>query len=127
MIITYFTILALGLALVTTLIVLGSIASNKFDFSFSYLSILSLIIYFSISCMATKIIAPIAGVTLVGLLGLYEATVGLKLILRFGANIEDLTEDINDILDEDYNPHPGLVITMVLVYMLIGWLGTLFA
>lgn len=125
MIITYFSILAFGLVLITTLIVLGSIASNKFNFSFSYLSVISLLIYLGISYSAAAMISTVAGVTLVGLIGLYEATVGLKLIIKFEAKIEDLTDDINDILDENYNPHPGLVITMVLIYMFIGWLGTL--
>ena len=124
--ITYFTILAAGLTLVTTLIIFGSLASNRFKFNYSGLSILSLIIYLSISGIATKALAPMAGITIIGLIGLYEGTIGLKLMLKFGANIEDITEDINDILDENYNPHPGMVFTMVLIYMFIGWLGTLF-
>ena len=125
MVTTYFSILAIGLVLITALIVLGAIASRKFDFNFSYLSIVSLIIYLSASYTGASMISSLAGITLVGLLGLYETTIGLKLILKFGANIEDFTEDLDDILDENLNPHPGVVVTMVLIYMFIGWLGTL--
>jgi hypothetical protein len=125
MIAIYFLILIIGLSLIATLIIVGSIASRKFDFSFSYLSIFSLIIYLGLGYTGAQAISPTAGVTLAGLGGLFEAIVGLKLIIKFKAKIEDLTKDLNIIIDEDFNPHPGLVVTMVLVYMLIGWLGTL--
>jgi hypothetical protein len=126
MIFLYFLILVIGLSLTTTLIILGSIASRKFNFSFSYLSFFSLIIYLGLGLAGAQLITTIAGVTLAGLNGLFEAMVGLKLIMKFDAKIEDITHEVGDIVDEKFNPHPGLAIVMVLVYMFIGWLGTLF-
>lgn len=123
----YFSLLVIGLILVSALIILGSIASRKFNFNFSYLSILSLGIYFCISFLGTKMLTPIAGITLVGMIGLFEATIGLKLIVKFKANLEDLDDEIRPMLKKDYTPPPSLVGTMVLIYMIIGWLGTLFA
>lgn len=125
MLYTYFAILGLGLLSVTVFIILGSLASKKFNFSFSYLSIFSLALYFGISYVGTVLIHEIAGITLVGMVGLFEATIGLKLILKFGASIDDLTPDAQDLLEED--PHPSLVLLMVLAYMFIGWLGSLLA
>jgi len=122
----YFLILAIGLGLTTILIILGSMASRKFNFSFSYLSFFSLIIYLGLGFAGAQLMTTIAGVTLAGLNGLFEAMVGLKLIIKFDAKIEDITHEIGDIVDENFNPHPGLAIMMVFVYMFIGWLGTLF-
>lgn len=121
---TYLLILSIGLISICFLNIIGSIASRKFDFNFSYLSPFCLIIYLGISIWATKTISPIAGVTLAGLMGLFEATIGLKLIFKFNAKIE-ITADNGELLDENYRPHPNLVLAVVLVYMFVGSCGTL--
>ncbi|MDC0231007.1 hypothetical protein OAK19_03505 [Aureispira] len=125
MAILFLILLALGIFLNGALIILGSIASRKLGFKFSYLSLLSLIIYLEISYWGASLINPMSGITLAGLIGLFEATMGFKLMLKFNANIEDFREELKPILDDKYNPHPGLVLAMVLAYMVIGWFGTL--
>ena len=84
-----------------------------------------MIIYLGISYLGALMINPMSGITLAGLIGLFEATMGFKLMLKFKANIEDFREELKPILDDKYNPHPGLVLAMVFAYMLIGWFGTL--
>ncbi|MCH2023845.1 MAG: hypothetical protein MK207_15315 [Saprospiraceae bacterium] len=125
MTIIFLLLLAFGILLNGLLIIIGSIASRKLNFKFSYLSLFSLIIYLGISYWGSVLINPVSGITLAGLIGLFEATMGFKLMLKFNANIEDFREELRPILDDNYNPHPGLVMAMVLAYMLIGWFGTL--
>ncbi|BDS15458.1 hypothetical protein [Aureispira anguillae] len=121
---TYLLILFLGLICVSLLTVIGSIASRKFEFNFSYLCPLSLMIYLGVSYYASLMIFPIAGITLAGLLGLFEATIGLKLILKLKAKIE-LAEEQRNLINEANFPPPNLVLGVVLVYMVIGFVGSL--
>ena len=127
MLVIYFSILAIGIFANTALIVLGSLASQRYNFSFSQLGSLSLLLYFGVSYAGASLITTLAGITLAGLLGLFEATIGLKLVIRLGAKIEDMADGLNEVLDENANPHPNIVMIMVFAYMFIGWMGTLFA
>lgn len=129
---TYFTILAAGLLYVLITIIIGAWASKKFDFNFAYLSVLSILAYLYISYTATLLLSPMAGITIVGVIGLFEAMVGLKLMVKMGIEINtelddlDLEEELEeDMMDEDHNPHPSLVLMMLLGYMFIGWIGSL--
>lgn len=126
MVLTYFSILIISLSLLTVLIIVGAIASRKWQFNFSYISLISVVIYLATSYWATKLITPMAGITTLGLIGLFEATVGLNLALRFKANLEDAEEDLPDFLNNNSPTPPSLVLLMVLVYLFIGWIGTLF-
>jgi hypothetical protein len=126
MILTYFAILALSLSLLIFLIIVGAIASNKWQFNFSYVSFVSVVLYLATSYWATVLITPMAGITILGLIGLFEATAGLKLALKFNANLEDEEGDLPDFLSNNTAPPPPLVLLMVLVYLFIGWIGTLF-
>lgn len=127
---TYFAILAAGILYVLITILLGAWASKKFDFNFASLSILSIAAYLYISYTATILLSPMAGITIVGIIGLFEAIVGLKLMVKMGIEInvdlDELEEDMEeDVMDEDHNPHPSIVLMMLLAYMFIGWIGTL--
>lgn len=126
MIFTYLSILAISLSLIIALTILGALASNKWQFSFSYISFISVVIYLATSYWATSLLTPMAGITILGLIGLFEATAGFKLALKFKANLEDVEGDLPDFLNENTAPPPPLVILMVLVYLFIGWIGTLF-
>lgn len=126
MIITYFLIFLISLSLITILIIGGAIASRKWHFNFTYISFISTSIYFGTSYCATSLISPIAGITMVGLIGLYEATLGLKLIQQFKANLGEMEEEFKYFLDENNHPSPNFVVLMVLIYLFIGWFGTLF-
>lgn len=81
-------------------------------------------IYLGVSYYASLMIFPIAGITLAGLLGLFEATIGLKLILKLKAKIE-LAEEQRNLINEANFPPPNLVLGVVLVYMVIGFVGSL--
>jgi hypothetical protein len=126
MVFTYFLILIISLSLLSALIIAGAIASNKWQFNFSYVSFISVVLYLATSYWATSLITPMAGITILGLIGLFEATVGFKLALKFKANLEDPEGELPDFLNKNTAPPPVLVLLMVLVYLFIGWIGTLF-
>ena len=126
MLLTYFTILTISISFITLLTMGGAIASHKFKFNFSYVSFISVAVYLVTSYWATSLITPMAGITILGLIGLFEATVGLKLALKFKANLEDEEGDLPDFLNNNTSPPPNLVLLMVLIYLFIGWIGTLF-
>ena len=126
MIFTYFSILIISLSLLSLLIIGGAIASNKWQFKFSYISFISVAIYLTTSYWATSLITPMAGMTILGLIGLFEATIGFKLALKFKANLEEVEGEVPDFLSKNTAPPPFLVLLMVVVYLFIGWIGTLF-
>ena len=126
MILTYISILTISLSLIILLTIVGALASNKWQFSFSYISFISVGIYLTTSYWATSLITPMAGISILGLIGLFEAIFGFKLALKFKANLEDLEGDLPDFLSENTAPPPFLVLAMVFVYLFIGWIGTLF-
>lgn len=126
MIFTYISILIISISLIILLTILGALASNKWQFSFSYISFISVGIYLTTSYWATSLITPMAGISILGLIGLFEAVFGFKLALKFKANLEDLEGELPDFLSKNTAPPPFLVLAMVLVYLFIGWIGTLF-
>jgi len=125
--IIYIILLAVSLLLTTAITILGAIASRKYGFNYSYISLFSILLYFGISYLGTIYIHATAGITLVGLIGLFEGTIGWKLSLKYDANLGELKNEMKEILDEGFNPHPILVLSMVIIYLFIGWLGTLMA
>lgn len=126
MVFTYFSILIISLSLLSLLIIGGAIASKKWQFNFSHVSFISVALYLATSYWATSLITPMAGITILGLIGLFEATIGFKLALKFKANLEDVEGDLPDFLKNNSAPPLPLVLLMVLVYLFIGWIGTLF-
>lgn len=126
MVFTYFAILTISLSLVILLTIVGALASKKWGFNFSYVSFFSVGVYLTTSYWATSLITPMAGITILGLIGLFEALFGFKLALKFEANLEDVEGELPDFLSNNTAPPPPLVILMVLVYLFIGWIGTLF-
>lgn len=124
---TYFIILAIGLALVTFITIGGAIASRKFNFSYNRMSTLTVLSYLAISIVATRTIDASAGITIVGLLGLYEAVIAWRWIFKFDANFKEHTEEIKAMFGEGYVPPPWVVLLVVGFYLFIGWLGTLIA
>jgi hypothetical protein len=121
----YLIILGTGLAAASAIIVLGAITSRLYNIKFFYWSICSFAIYLGASYWATLTITPMAGISIVGLIGLFEATIGIKLVLHFKANIDHVTDDDENVLVQNYPPTPTLTLTIVFIYLFIGWLGTL--
>ena len=112
----------IGLIAVTLFDILGSIASRQMNFSYSYLGIISFIIYVAIAFVIAKRAGKKTAVISTGLLGLYDATVGWKLSLFFQANTGDQKIDIT----------PTILVTTIMLVTLYGamigfvgwWLST---
>ncbi|WP_052598228.1 hypothetical protein [Aureispira sp. CCB-QB1] len=129
MIVTYFSILALSLSFIIVIIIGGAIASRKWELSLlsvSFISFLSVGIYLATGYWAANLLTPMAGITIVGLIGLFEATIGLKLAQKFKTNVKSLDVEMQSFLDNNTTLPPNLVLLMVCVYLFIGWLGTSF-
>lgn len=129
MIVTYLSILALSLSFIIVIIIGGAIASRKWELSLlsvSFISFLSVGIYLATGYWAANLLTPMAGITIVGLIGLFEATIGLKLAQKFKTNVKSLDVEMQSFLDNNTTLPPNLVLPMVCVYLFIGWLGTSF-
>lgn len=123
----FWFILSIGIALVLAFDILGAIASRKYQFNFSKISVLSLFIFLGISIWATKSINATAGITIVGLLSLVDATLGWKLFNQFNPNLGELESQFTDEAQEGGELKPSFVLGMVLFGLLVGWVGTLLA
>lgn len=123
----YITILAVGITAASLIMILGAITSRLYGVKFFYWSLLSILLYLGLSYWGTLAISPIAGITIVGLVGLYETIVGLRLVSMFNANIESLSEDDDTPGHQNFPPSPTLTLTIVLIYLCIGWVGTVLA
>ena len=122
----FFLLLAIGIISVSVVTILGAIASRKYQFDFVSMSIVSLGVYIIICTLATQLVDAKTAITLAGLLGLYESTIAWKWIGKFNAYFDESSEDIKKVVDEGADLPPKVVIAIVLVYMIIGWLVTLF-
>lgn len=109
--------LLIGVVAVTILDSLGAIASRQMGFNYSYLSIISFIIYVAIAFVIAKRTDKKTAIISAGLLGLYDATVGWKLSMLLQANTGSMTVEIT----------PSVLITtaifMTLFAALLGLLG----
>ena len=123
----FWIILGTGIVLVLALDVLGAIASRKFQFNYTKLAIVSLIILLGISIWATKSINATAGITITGLLSLVDATLGWKLASKNNPNLGELEAEFTEELKDGGELKPTFVIYMVLFGLVIGWVGTLLA
>lgn len=85
---------SIGILAILFIDTVGSITSNKLNFSYSYLSPISFLIYTSIAFWVTRKINRKAGITIAALLGLIDATIGWKISMALGANIENATIEI---------------------------------
>lgn len=126
MFLSYLIILSVGLVAASIVIALGAVTSRMYNIKFFYWSIFSFAVYLGTSYWATLTINPMAGITIVGLIGLFEATMGIKLVLHFQAKVDHLTDKEDDALKKSYPPTPIITLTIVFIYLFIGWLGTLF-
>jgi fructose-specific phosphotransferase system IIC component len=109
--------LLIGIAAVTLLDSLGAIASRQMNFNYSYLSVISFIIYVAIAFAIARRTDKKTAIISAGLLGLYDATVGWKLSMLLQANTGNMTVEIT----------PTVLITtaifMALFAALLGLLG----
>ncbi len=76
----------LGLILITLIGTLGAILSRKLSFNYTWFSILSSIVFIGVGYVLSKKADLSLVLLLVGLLGLYDGSIGLRLSLFFKAN-----------------------------------------
>jgi hypothetical protein len=69
----------IGLVAITLLDSLGAIASGQMSFNYSYLSLISFLIYFVIAFIIARQTDKKTTIVSTSVLGLYDATVGWKL------------------------------------------------
>lgn len=122
----YFWIFFFGAIAVTILDGLGAIASRKLNFSYGRLALISFLIYGIIGFTAGGMIDTMAGITLTGLVALYDAVIGFRICMALEANWGELEE----IVEESFGDNPleaAEVVMSVIVGMVIGGIGTLFA
>lgn len=123
----FWFILIIGIALILIFDTLGAIASRKFNFNFSKISILSLFIFLGISIWATKTINATAGISIAGLLSLVDATLGWRLFNQFNPNLGELETQFTKEAQDGKDLKPTFVFGMVLFGIFVGWVGSLIA
>ena len=122
----FFWIFLFGTIAVTILDGLGSIASRKLDFSYGRLALFSFIIYGIIGYVGAGMIDTMAGITLTGLVALYDAVIGFRICIALDANWGELQE----MVEESFGDKPlevSEVLMSVIIGMVVGGIGTLFA
>jgi hypothetical protein len=85
--------LAIGISLITLISTAGAIASRKLNFKYTYLAIISLVIYITIGYFISKEHGLKVCLVVNGLLGLFDGTAGLKLSILLKANTGISTEE----------------------------------
>ncbi len=122
----FFWIFLFGAIAVTVLDGLGAIASRKLDFSYGRLALISFFIYGVIGYVAAGMIDTMAGITLAGLVALYDAVIGFRICMALEANWGEMEE----MIEETFGDEPleaSEVVMSVIIGMVIGGIGTFFA
>lgn len=122
---TFLSLLAIGLVGINIILILSALLSVKFEVDIKKLALLALLFYLSLGFFGVLLVQQSAGPTLTGLVGLYEAVFGIRIMKRFGAKMDIMLDDMQEVMDEQDRPHPLFVVSMVVIYMFIGWLGGL--
>jgi hypothetical protein len=109
--------LLIGIVAITLLDCLGAIASRQMRFNYSYLSVITFIIYVAVAYVIAKRTDRKTTIIATGLLGLFDATIGWKLSMLLNANTGSMAVEIT----------PTVLITtatfMTLFAALLGLLG----
>ncbi|TBO40244.1 hypothetical protein [Pedobacter kyonggii] len=104
----------IGLICITLIDTLGAVASRKFNFKYTYLSILSFAVYMGIGYFLSNHFQLIIIFATNSLLGLYDSTIGLKLSIRLKANSENI---------DTVESNAKMVISMIIVAVFFGFIG----
>lgn len=112
----------IALFAITLFDILGAIVSRKMNFNYAYLGPISFMIYFATAFFIAKQAGKKTAIISVGLLGLFDATVGWKLSIIFQANTGNLNPEIT----------PAILVTTIVFVTLYGaliglagwWLST---
>jgi hypothetical protein len=113
-------LICLGIGLLSLLLIatIGSIASRKLNFKYTYLAILSLLIYISAGYFVSKEY-PLSTALLVNfLLGFFDGTAGFKLSVALKANMGLSAEEITKLVNAKTSP-----LVMIFISLLLAVVG----
>ncbi|MGO4292391.1 hypothetical protein [Chitinophaga sp. RAB17] len=108
-----------GLIIIIVTDILGAIASRKYHFNYSYLSVVSIAMYIIIGFLASRQAGLVTAVLVNCLLGLFDSTVGLYISIKLKANTVLSPERLARLL----NPNTALI--MILFAFLLTIAGHL--
>ena len=111
-----------GLIAVVLIATVGAIASRKFNFRYTLLSFVSLLLYIVIAYWVSKEAGLPGALIATAVIGLFDSTVGWDLCLRFNANLAD--EEAQEVINI---PTSIRVMMMLLVALVCGGVGHLLA
>ncbi|RQO69109.1 hypothetical protein DBR40_19240 [Pedobacter sp. KBW01] len=103
-----------GLFCITLIDTLGAVASRKFNFKYTYLSVLSFSVYIGIGYLLSSHFELIIILATNAFLGLYDSTIGLKLSTRLKANSENI-----DLIEGSTK----MVISVITLAVFLGFIG----
>jgi hypothetical protein len=75
-----------GLLVIVLLAILGAILSRKLNFKYSYLSLITAILYILVAYFICRIADLKTALIINGLLGLFDSTIGFLLSIKFQSN-----------------------------------------
>lgn len=117
-----FVVLIAGIGITTILAVAGSIMSHKYNFSYTYISLFSVVLYITIAYLVyQKSGDKLQTITLLLLLGFYDGTAGWQIAKKLKANhgkYHDLVQEIT--------PHQAILASLIYAFAM-AWVGILVA
>jgi len=105
-----------GILAVTLLDSLGAIASKQLNFNYSFLTVISFVVYVGFAFLLARQSDKKTTIILTGLLGLFDATVGWKLSKILGANTRENNIEITTTI---------IIITAIFMTLFASLLGLL--
>lgn len=109
--------LLLGAIVITLIDTFGAILSRRLQFKYRYLSILSFIVYITLGLLVSRQFNLIAAISIGGLLGLYDGTIGFWLSIKLRANNDLSTEQAFALLGVK------TAISMTAIAVLLSFIG----
>jgi hypothetical protein len=110
-----------GLLAITFLDVIGAVASRKFKFLYTYLTVLSLMVYTALGYFVASNYNAGAAIMSACLVGIYDATAGWNICTRLNANFGLSDEQIEQVT------MPRRITTMLIMASAFGYIGSLIA
>ena len=110
-----------GLLAITFLDTIGAIASRKFKFLYTFLTVLSLMVYTALGYFVASNYNAGAAIMSACLVGIYDATAGWNICTRLNANFGLSDEQIEQIT------MPRRITTMLIMASAFGYIGSLMA
>jgi hypothetical protein len=108
-----------GIIFVLLVDIVGSIASRKYNFNYTYFAPLSLLNYMSVGYFASDSHGLKTALAASFVVGVFDATIGLWIALKLKANYRFNEEE------EQIATHPVMLLFLIGVTVLFGFIGHL--